>query len=143
MRIVVLILLATLLFGCSSTLKQSLSQAPIEIENYDLIKYWHPTQQKFTTDTGKLVTPNSEGFVKLKYLIDSNGQIFEPTIVESKPKGLWDKFALKALKNIRYVKSEFNEAGIPVYVTTEFQFGVSKTISKLTGLKTAGSFSTF
>jgi hypothetical protein len=69
MKILALISLITLLLlGCSSTRNQSLSQLPIEIENTDLIKYWHPTQQNFTTGTGSLITPNSSGFVKLKYL---------------------------------------------------------------------------
>jgi hypothetical protein len=128
MKIFAVISLSTLLLlGCNSTPKQSLTQVPIEIENSDLIKYWQPVQQNFTTDTGSLITPNTSGFVKLKYLIDSNGQVFEPTIIESVPHGAWDKFALLALKNVKYINSESNKSGLPVYVTTKFQFGNSKT----------------
>lgn len=115
------------LCGCSSTPTQSLSQTPIEIEQSDLNKYWQQTQKHFRFNTKSLKEPTTNGIVKLKYLIDSNGQIFSPIIVKSVPKGMWDEFALNALKNLQYIKSESNVTGIPVYVTTKFEFGTGKT----------------
>ena len=69
-----------------------------------------------------LKLPKTGGYVQINYLIDSNGEIFNPTIVDSSPKGEWDLIALKALSKVEYVPSEFNSSNIPVYVTSEFKF---------------------
>ena len=57
------------------------------------------------------------------YLIDSNGKVYNPEIVESVPEGVWDDQGLKAVKQMEYEPSQSNTNKIPVYVTTEFHFG--------------------
>lgn len=58
-------------------------------------------------------------------MIDSNGKLFNPEIIESVPEGVWDDQGLKALKRMEYKPSESNIDKNPVYVTTEFHFGNS------------------
>jgi TonB family protein len=112
-----------LLSGCKSTPEQYLTESPITVEQSDLPKYWVQEAKKFSFNTNTLKPPKTSGFVKVKYLVDSNGEIFNPTVVESSPNGAWDKFALRALRNIHYVPSKANSSNAPVYVTTEFKFG--------------------
>ena len=63
------------------------------------------------------------GHVEIRYLIDSNGVIFNPEIIESVPEGVWDKFGMKAIQQMEYQAAEANAANTPVYVSTIFNFG--------------------
>jgi TonB family protein len=110
------------LSGCKSTPEQYLTESPITVEQSDLQKYWIQEAKKFSFKTDTLRPPKTSGFVKVKYLVDSNGEIFNPTVVESSPDGAWDKFALRALSNLHYVPSKINSSNTPVYVVTEFIF---------------------
>jgi TonB family protein len=42
------------------------------------------------------------GYVKLTFLIDRNGQVLAPDVIDSNPAGLFDKSALKAIEQWRY-----------------------------------------
>ncbi len=42
------------------------------------------------------------GFVKLTFLIDANGKVVAPEVVESNPQGMFDKAALKAIEQWQY-----------------------------------------
>ncbi len=113
--------------GCASKqeVKQEvyLTQSPIKIEIHELGDYWIQLSEGirfgFKPNT-KL--PKKDGYVRINYLIDSNGEIFNPSILESSPEGAWDLFALKALSKLEYVPAESNTLKIPVYVTSEFKF---------------------
>ncbi|ASI93911.1 energy transducer TonB [Vibrio rotiferianus] len=109
------------LIGCSSSPKVHLTQSPIEVESQDLDKYWVQDSGKFKF-TSRAKLPKTSGYVLINYLVDSNGEIFNPTIVESSPKGEWELIALEALSRINYLPSKSNSAKIPVYVTSEFKF---------------------
>ncbi|MEO2265806.1 TonB family protein [Pseudoalteromonas sp. YIC-656] len=109
--------------GCKSAPQQYLTKTPITIEQSELQNYWIQEAKEFSFKVSRLQPPKSSGVVKVKYLVDSNGQIFNPIVVESSPNGAWDKFALQALSNIHYVPAKANSSNVPVYVTTEFTFG--------------------
>ncbi len=111
------------LSGCKSTPEQYLAKPPIAVEQSELQNYWVQEAKEFSFKSSTLKPPKTGGLVKIKYLVDSNGEIFNPTVIESYPKGAWDKIALRALSNIHYVPSKTNSTNIPVYVTTEFKFG--------------------
>jgi TonB family protein len=111
------------LSGCKSTPEQHLTESPITVEQSNLEDYWVQEAKEFSFKSSTLKPPKTSGFVRVKYLVDSNGGIFNPTVVESSPNGAWDKFALRALRNIHYVPSKANSSNTPVYVTTEFIFG--------------------
>lgn len=110
------------LSGCKSTPERYLTQDPITIGQSEFQNYWVPETNKFNFNSSLLKRPKVSGFVKVKYLVDSNGEVFNPTIVESLPAGAWDKFALKALTNVHYVPAKTNSSYKPVYITTKFAF---------------------
>ena len=109
--------------GCASKQEVYLTQSPIQVEQNDLEDYWIQSSEEFSFSLkSNMKLPKTGGYVQINYLIDSNGEIFNPTIVDSSPKGEWDLIALKALSKVEYVPSEFNSSNIPVYVTSEFKF---------------------
>ncbi|TNZ66373.1 energy transducer TonB [Vibrio parahaemolyticus] len=112
-----------ILCGCASKQEVYLTQSPIKVEQHDLGDYWVQSSEGFRFSLkSNIKVPKTGGYVLINYLIDSNGEIFNPTIVESSPKGEWDLIALKALSKVEYVPSESNSLNIPVYVTTEIKF---------------------
>ncbi|ASP49766.1 energy transducer TonB [Cognaticolwellia beringensis] len=118
-RLSLLLLMVIFIVGCSSKSKELLNEPPVTIKMHELQKYWVPTQNSITFSNG-FTPPQESGFVKVKILIDSNGEVFNPLVIESK--GGWDKFALLAIKETHYVNTEFNSKKTPVYVIKEFQF---------------------
>jgi hypothetical protein len=54
-----------------------------------------------------------KGYVTLRYLIDSNGNLFSPEVVASEPPGVLDLIALSGLAKTRYRVSEQNPQAIP------------------------------
>jgi hypothetical protein len=118
-----LLLMVVFIVGCSSKSKELLNEPPVIVKISELQKYWTPTQDSLTF-SNNFTPPKESGFVKVKYLIDSNGEIFNPIITESR--GGWDKFALRALKEIHYINTEYNIKKTPVYVIKEFTFAAPK-----------------
>ena len=108
--------------GCKSTPEQYLTEPAITIELSNLQNYWAPKTQTFSFKSRTFKQPKTSGAVKVKYLIDSNGEIFNPIVVESLPKGSWDKHALGAVSKFKYMPSKANSSKTPVYVTMEIKF---------------------
>jgi hypothetical protein len=124
--LIVLSLGLLLLSGCKSTPELHLTESPITVELSNLQNYWIPDAKGFSFNPSTLNPPKNNGFVKIRYLIDSNGEIFNPTIIESLPAGAWDKIALESLTKFKYIPSKANSSNTPVYVTTEINFGTNK-----------------
>ena len=55
-------------------------------------------------------------------MIDSDGNTFNASVVESKPVGVWDEQGLLAIKQMQFAPTTDNDARVPVYVTTVFKF---------------------
>ena len=123
MKKVLFAIAAALLFGCSAT--PNLSTEAIEVQPESLDQHWEMTSNSFSFSTHRNVKKRPKGYVKVRYLIDSNGKVFNPVIVESVPKGVWDDQGLKAVKHMKYKPSKSNTNNVPVYVTTEFSFSSS------------------
>lgn len=120
MKYLIIILIA-MLTGCALQTSQRLTTSPIEIENTELSNYWEHEVDSFKLEfisTG----PRMPGFVEVKYLIDSNGDVFNATVVKSQPKGVWDKAAIKAISNLKYRNVKQNPEATPVYVSMEISF---------------------
>jgi len=121
MKKTIVIIVATFLFGCSAT--PNLSTEAIEVQAENLNQYWEMKSKSFSFSSPRNVAKRPDGYVKVRYLIDSNGKVFNPEIVESVPKGVWDDQGLKAVNQIEYKPSQSNTNKKPVYVTTESHFG--------------------
>jgi len=118
-RLSLLLFMVVFIVGCSSKNKELLNEPPLTIKMHELQKYWVPTQNSISF-SNNFIPPQESGFVKVRILIDSNGEVFNPVVIESK--GGWDKFALRAIKETHYVSTEFNFKKTPVFVIKEFQF---------------------
>ena len=111
-----------MLVGCASG--PTLTSDPIEVSTDDLPQYWTLKSQSFSFSSNYIgkIKPRPKGYVKIRYLIDSNGDTSNPKVVESEPSGVWDDQGLLAAKKMQYSPSENNTANIPVYVTSAFYF---------------------
>lgn len=68
-----------------------------------------PTDAQLTISMGyQPIYPSSavargvEGFVVVGFSVSQAGEVFDPYIIESKPQGVFDKSALKAIKRFKY-----------------------------------------
>ena len=118
---------ACLLAACSGTSTQYLSQPPVEVSSEALASYWLQKKQlsSFFQEEPALPAGPVKGHVDIRYLIDSNGNLFNPQIVASEPPGVLDLSALSALAKIHYRVAKSNPQAIPVYVTSRFEIEVN------------------
>lgn len=111
--------------GCATSPDTYLAATPIEVSEDKVFDYWISTKKSFSfsmpdnTPVKKELPP---GHVTVRYLIDSNGKVSQQSIVESQPKGVWDKSAIRASNKQRFKPAETNPDLIPVYRTTTFYF---------------------
>ena len=119
-----LFLFSLLLLGCSSTSDMYLSQTPVEVTDENISDYWVQTNERFRFNLPiqRAIGKNEDGYVKLRFLIDSNGNTFNPEVVESTPAGMWDYAGVKALSKQHFVPAESNRSKVPVYLTQTIYF---------------------
>ncbi len=93
-----------------TTLRQSLVVNDVQA-NQDLTRI--PVDELVLPKGGKIIRKEPtypsqaakngiSGYVKLTFLIDGNGKVLAPEVVESNPQGLFDKAALKAIEQWQY-----------------------------------------
>ncbi|MDM5139081.1 energy transducer TonB [Aeromonas bestiarum] len=116
-----------LLGGCASpspTMK--LNQPPLEVTMAELGKYWVQDGEvpPFEPVGGAPAKRPVKGHVEIRYLIDSNGNLFSPQILASEPPGVLDLIALSALAKTSYRVSEQNPQAIPVRVVGRYEIEV-------------------
>ena len=112
------------------TARPHLSTQAIEIKRQDLPQYWQMNFESFTFRSPMTNANLPKGYVKVRFLIDSNGKTFNPEIVESVPVGVWDNQGLRAVKQLEYSPSKTNIARTPVYVTIKFDFESTKRVNE-------------
>jgi len=124
MRFIYLVIVSFLFFGCASKPELTLNQQPIEVTNENISEYWIQKNNTFSFNLPLSRAPRKsvEGYVKLRFLIDSNGNTFNAEIIESVPDGFWDYAAVLALSKQEFVPAESNSSNIPVYYTQEIFF---------------------
>ena len=121
---IVLLGAALMLGGCASpspTVK--LNQPPREVSEEDLCLYWvqEGEMTQFNLPLNRPMKAPVEGFVDIRYLIDSNGNLFSPEILAAEPAGMLELAALTALSKMRYRVAEQNPEAIPVQVVQRFR----------------------
>lgn len=124
MRFIYVIIVSFLFFGCASKPELTLNQQPIEVTDENINEYWIQKNETFSFNLPLNRAPRKgeEGHVKLRFLIDSNGNTFNPEIIESVPEGVWDYAGVQALSKQEFVPAESNSSNIPVYYTQEIFF---------------------
>ena len=121
---IVLLGAALMLGGCASpspTVK--LNQPPREVSEEALCLYWVQEGEvtQFNLPLNRPMKAPVEGFVDIRYLIDSNGNLFSPEILAAEPAGMLELAALTALSKMRYRVAEQNPEAIPVQVVQRFR----------------------
>ena len=125
MNLKIVLLGATLMLGgCASpspTVK--LNQPPREVSEETLCLYWVQEGEvtQFNLPLNRPMKAPVEGFVDIRYLIDSNGNLFSPEILAAEPAGVLELAALTALSKMRYRVAEQNPEAIPVQVVQRFR----------------------
>lgn len=114
-----------LLGGCASPTAK-LNQPPVDIVWEELPRYWVQVEQirDFNPVGGLPKERPVKGYVTLRYLIDSNGELFSPEVLASEPPGVLDLIAISGLAQLRYRPSEQNQQAIPARVVARFEVEV-------------------
>lgn len=112
--------------GCSTNPSTNVNKSsePIEVSVDVLPQYWKVDFEtfSFSSEYEGEFGPRPAGYVKIRYLIDSNGSPTNLNVVESHPAGVWNDQGLLAAEQLQYSPSKKNKTNAPVYVTTEFHF---------------------
>ncbi|WP_339014108.1 hypothetical protein [Aeromonas popoffii] len=125
MRLNVLLLGAVLglLGGCATPSPTvTLNQPPIDMTPEQLSGYG--VQEEETGWFRPVGDLPGKGYVAIRYLIDSNGNLFSSERVASEPPGVLDLFALSGLAKTRYRVAEQNPDAIPVRVVSRLDIEV-------------------
>ena len=117
-KILGLAFLVLLAASCATKKEIVLTGDIVKVSGDELSNYWVPKKDKFSFN----LNMPKKGYVKYRYIIDSNGNLFNPEIVESNPEGMVDHAGLVALSKIKYIPAKSNIKQIPVQVETEIRF---------------------
>ncbi|MGA9572812.1 MAG: energy transducer TonB [Lysobacterales bacterium] len=120
---IVAYLISAGLYACASV-PQAYFASDILVVSEDQLKvYWQPKKEtiKFRESPGFKPVAGC-GYVIVQHLIDSNGNVFNPEIIESVPAGVYDRSALKVLTLIRYIPADTNPEKVPVKVSRKTTF---------------------
>lgn len=124
MRVPTVLLLGAALAACTSA--PLMTGAPVQVGAGELHNFWIPAE----TDTRINVPAEAQkkrvpGRVVVEYLIDSDGQVIEPSVVEAEPPGVYNKAALDLLRGQRFEPAPSNTRRLPVKTRTEITFNQS------------------
>lgn len=99
--------------GCSTT--PVLNDAPVEVASAEVPRYWQPVQGSFTfrAPPGRK-HPDQPVRVVIGYLIDSEGQVHNAEVLESEPKGVFDRAALRSVRQLEFEPSPSNDNHQPI-----------------------------
>ncbi len=124
MKILSIVFIPVLLLGCATTEKAVLSQKPVEVTKENIDEYWVQKNKNYSFSILSTRVPKKpeKGHVTVRFLIDSNGNIFAPEIIESVPEGAWDFAGVKAVSKQDFVPAKSNSLKVPVYYTQTIFF---------------------
>lgn len=121
-----LLVLSLTLASCATRPEPRFAADIHVIDHEQLPEYWVPIQKntRFMLNAQNM-PENACAHVVLEFLIDSNGNVFNPVIKEAAPKGAMDYAALKSLSLTTYDPADTNLDRTPVKVTqrTTVKFG--------------------
>jgi TonB family protein len=119
-------LLITTLFLCACVSRYNNEKPALDIDASTLSDYWYPQQNTIVFNNESLNAPKRDGMVTLSYSINNEGEVTDIVVVKSLPVGLWDEFAIKAAKNLRYRPSTSNPSKQAVRLQTSFEFSAAQ-----------------
>lgn len=114
------------MIACSSTPEEPvLNTKAVLINEKDLAKYWiaeRERQRLHTTKAQNHILKQTDVFVIVSYLIDSNGNVYNVDIIDSNQKGHFDDLVHRSLKRKHFSPAKSNSNRTPVFVTAMMNF---------------------
>jgi len=90
-------------------------------ENYEAITKKAPEYPR------RAVERRIEGFAKVQFTIDTNGEIKDPVIIESKPRRIFDRAAIRALSGFQYEPCMVDNVAVEITnLSVKFSFNLSE-----------------
>lgn len=110
------------LAGCMSG--NSHFTGPVMDIDGDLLgRYWLVRQSESTFEAPPAQRADcADGYVVLRFVIDSHGHVFEAEILESAPNGCFEDAAIMLLQTWSFLPTQFNPRRTPVRVTQRIPF---------------------
>ena len=101
------------------------------VDQTDLDRYWKPVQSSISFPVSAVrVAQTRCGYVVTRFIIDSNGDVYNAEILESEPAGVFDQSALTALSHWEYEAAETNPDRTPVRVDQKTEFKTKRCTSQ-------------
>ncbi len=120
---IVALLITVGLYACTSV-PETYFATDIQVVTEDQLKdFWQAGNEtvSFRASPG-FKSVSGRGYVVIQYLINSNGAVFNPEIIESQPAGIYDRTARKYLSLVRYIPAETNPVPIPAKTIQKTSF---------------------
>lgn len=116
-------LVSILPLGACATSEQSHDGPLLEVDGDLLGRYWMVRQSKLAFDAPESVRNDcGDGFVLLRYVIDSQGQISQADVVHGEPAGCYEEAAMLLLQTWSFLPTPFNSRRTPVRVSQRIPF---------------------
>jgi hypothetical protein len=131
MKKAILVSLTLLLGACNSTEKVSepyFTQAPIQVEQTEVKKYWVFQPQKSKKFHGKRPSwmPDQPGMMTYKLVIDSNGNEVTKELISTTPNNWMTQQQLTDMPKMTYKPSDQNTNRVPVEVVMQLALGITR-----------------
>jgi hypothetical protein len=118
LKTAVFFLILGLLSGCLFTPKPYYTTQPIIVGESRALHFWQPIRQELKADLSEFTT--SSVSIVLEYTIDSNGNVFEPKIVEQSVEGEFEELILKEVEDFKFKATPRNIGEQPVITRSAF-----------------------
>lgn len=121
-KVLCLSLLLLGLIGCAAG-DPHFRREILDIEGDLLGRYWIVRQSE-----SSFVAPSeprddcADGYVVLRYVIDSHGHIYESDVVQAEPEGCYEEAAMLLLRTWTFIPAQKNRRRTPVRVTQRIPF---------------------
>ena len=121
-RLLAVLGMLAILGGC--TFGSSNFNGPVLDIDGDLLgRYWLVRQSESTFEAPPAQRQDcGDGYVLLRYVIDSRGELYEAEILESEPEGCYEDASIVLLQTWSFLPTPFNERRTPVRVTQRIPF---------------------
>lgn len=121
MRTLRILLLGLALAACTPS--PLMTGAPVQVKAGELHKFWIPARTERDVNVPKEAQEKRiPGSVVVEYLIDSDGNVLQPTVVSADPPGLYNEAALNLIRGQRFRPASSNPDRLPVQTKTEITF---------------------
>ncbi|MCC5856032.1 MAG: TonB family protein [Idiomarina sp.] len=111
--------------ACASTNNSSMEEfLDLSTDPMNANDYWIVVSRVAPTYPASASVNSTSGCVELAFGISQNGRVVRPQVLESYPKGMFDRAAMSALSKWRYTHTDWNAEKRPILTTVKLSFEV-------------------